>query len=852
MTGRFVVDTGRGKALVVVAKEGGQFKVSLEMLALPMPFPAAKVVAEGNVLKATSTFMFMPGREAELVMEWDGEGYNLSGQHILLGPMSGKATPFAGKTMLEQILEELPTKKTGKVIKRTRKEIDQAVEALLAKMTLEEKIGQMSQSMGEMGGLLGAGIQNKLPLDERIRQGMVGSINGMPVMPLMYQKQKIAVEESRLGIPLLFGKDVIHGDTTIFPIPLAWACSFNPQLVEKAARISAIEAAAAGITHNMAPMVDIGRDPRWGRVSEGAGEDPYLGSVMSVAQVKGYQGEDLYAPDTMLATLKHYIGYGAAEGGRDYNTCEISDTTMRNAFLPPFRAGVEAGAFCAMNSFNVINGVPMAINKPILNDLLRDELGFDGFVISDYGSIDECVAHGAAEDVADAAKKAVIAGLDMEMATTAYLDNLAALVEKGELDPGLIDISVSRILRAKFELGLMDDPYKYFRPEVSAFCDEHLAASREMARESIVLLKNSGVLPLSKDKKIALVGPKGDSTDMLGPWQFTRRANDTVTLKQGLELAGYAVAYAKGSEVLTPISNDSEGQAQTDKDSDTPSSADSGIAEAIAVAKDADVIILALGETAAMSGEAASRQSIDIPEPQMQLAYAMKALGKPIILVLTNGRPLLLNWFEENADAIVETWFLGSEAGNAIADIISGDYNPSGKLSMTFPHHPGQIPLYYNHLNTGRPYKEGDKDKFLSRYLDGPNTPLYPFGYGLSYTQFEISGLALSADAMDKSSEITASVKLRNAGNCGGTEVVQLYLRDVSASISRPVKELKGFKKVYLEPGEEVEVSFVITEPMLRFSNVHNVEVSEPGVFHVMIGNSSWDKDLEKGAFALI
>ena len=834
MTGKFALESPRGLLLLSVAKKYDKYQLSVELYDFPMPMFADKVICEGNSLTATSTFMLRPGHEAELKMEWTGSSYQVSGAHVIYGPLSGEAKVFTGKTRLELMAEELPQKRTKKEVRRTRQEIDSAVEELLAKMTLTEKVGQMVQSMGGFGAILGTTIENKLSLDERIRLGMVSSINGMPPLHQKYEKQKIAVEESRLGIPLLFGKDVIHGEHTIFPIPLAWACSFNPELVEKAARISAKEATSLGISHTMGPMVDISRDPRWGRVSEGAGEDPHLGSVMSVAQVRGYQGESLYDEDTMLATLKHYIGYGAAEGGRDYNTCEISDTTLRNVFLPPFKAGIKEGAATLMNSFNVINGVPMAMNKSILRDLLRDELGFEGFIISDFGSIDECIAHGTAEDTADAAAKALEATLDMEMATTAYQDNLENLVNTGRVDVELINAAVRRVLRCKYELGLMDDPYKYFRPEESAtvFSDGHLAVSRELARESAVLLKNNGVLPIKKEARIAIIGPQGDSVDLLGPWQFSPRGVDTVTLKQGLEGAGYSVACAKGCEIQAPI--------------------DGGIDEAKKIAANADVIILALGETAGMSGEAASRLNIDIPAPQMALAEAMKELSKPMVLVLTNGRPLLLGWFEENADAILETWFLGSQAGHAIADILSGAYNPSGKLSMTFPRHEGQIPLYYNHLNTGRPYKEGDSDKFLSRYLDGPNTPLYPFGFGLSYTKFELSELALDKEKLNQSVEISASVKIKNTGSAAGTEVVQLYLRDIVASISRPVKELKGFQKVYLAPGEEKEVSFAIAEPMLRFYNEASLEVSEPGRFEIMIGTSSRDEDLLKGSFELV
>jgi beta-glucosidase len=475
----------------------------------------------------------------------------------------------------------------------------------------------------------------------------------------------------------------------------------------------------------------------------------------------------------------------------------------------------------------------MAINKPILRNLLRNELGFEGIVISDYGSIEECVTHGAAEDMADAAIKAMEASMDIEMATTAYQENIPKLVESGRLDIKLVDEAVGRVLRWKYESGLFDDPYKYFRPEdvAKSYSKENLDVSLRLARESAVLLKNNGVLPLAKGTKLALIGPKADSTDLLGPWQFTPRLEETVTLKQGLTALGCEIASCvKGSEVEAPI--------------------EGGITEALRAAEAADVIILALGETSAMSGEAASRQNITIPDAQLELTKAVKETGKPIVLVLTNGRPLLLGWFDEHADAILETWFLGSQAGTAIAEILTGTYNPTGKLSITFPRHPGQIPLYYNHLNTGRPYKDGDTSTFLSRYLDGPNTPLYPFGHGLSYTSFKLENMTLSSGTL-KDGSLTARVTITHTGKLAGADTVQLYLRDVAASIARPVKELKGFKRVELNPGESAVVSFEISEPMLRFYNAQGKEVSEPGRFEVMLGTGSGEECLLRSEFVL-
>lgn len=834
MTGRYKLDSFMGPVLITVAENAGEYKVAFDVAALSGTMKANNVKVEGNTLNVTTSISIRPD-VCHMQMDFEQGKYLLSGVHAVLGELKqAVALPSDEKTESEIMIEELPRLRTGKQVKRTRTEVDAEIDRLLAQMTIEEKVGQMSQAIAELGGFIGAEVKHEFPLDERIRRGMVGTVNAAFTLTAIFSMQKKAVNESRLGIPLVFCMDVVHGKDTIFPIPLAWSCSFDPHLVEQVARVAAVEATASGLSYTTAPMVDIGRDPRWGRVMESAGEDPYLGSLMSVAQIRGYQGDDLGALDTIMACLKHYIGYGAAEGGREYNSVEISDTTLRNIYLPPFKAGIEAGAASLMNSFNIINGVPMAMNKPILNDLLRGELGFEGFIISDFGAIDECVNHGTAANTAEAAKGALEASLDVEMATSAYMDNLPKLVAEGTVDEKLVDAAVRRILRYKYECGIMDDPFRYIDPErldSVSFCNEHLALSRQLARESIVLLKNNGLLPLKKKSRIAIVGPKADTTDMLGAWQATRRRTDTISLRQGMEAAGFDVTCVQGCGIIGEIEN--------------------GIHDAIEAVHTADVVLLALGEEENMSGEAASRQNITVPEVQMRLARAVKETGKPFVLVLTNGRPLILNWFEENADAILETWFLGSQAGYAIADVLSGDFNPCGKLTMTFPQHAGQIPIYYNHLNTGRPFIEGTNNKFLSKYIDGENTPLYPFGYGLSYTQFQFKGMALSAERMSAGECVSASVTVRNIGEQSGTEIVQLYLRDVAASIARPVKELKAFKRVTLDAGKEEVVHFTITESMLRFYNAQGENLSEPGTFQVMVGNSSDDKDLIYKEFRL-
>lgn len=778
---------------------------------------------EENKISINSYFFMNPDMIHTLELIWDGSKYHAKGTLPFLGEIDGELKVYTEETKFDLMVKELPKYKTNKVVIRTDEEINKEVENLMSKMTLQEKIGQMYQAFGTDISALG-GNTAEFTTEELIAQGKVGSVISVGQnVENIFKLQKIAVEESRLRIPLFFNQDVIHGFQTIFPIPLAWSCSFNVEAIKEAVRISAVEASCTGLMYAFSPMVDIVRDPRWGRVSESAGEDPYLGAQVAKAQVQGYQGENFAEKDSMMACMKHFIGYGAAEGGRDYNTTEISDTTLRNIYAVPFKSGIEAGTASIMSSFNTINNIPVTANKKILKNLLRDELNFNGITITDMEAITELKNHGAAEDFKEAAKKTAEATVDIEMVSPHYNAYLRELVEEGSLDESIINEAVKRILTFKYKMGLMDDPFKYVRPEEIddlIFNINHLHKSREIAKESIVLLKNKKILPINKEKKIALVGPCGNTKDLLGPWQFSEFINETVTIYKGLKEKGFDVEYVKGCEINKEIEN--------------------GVQEVLELCKNSDIILLSLGESSDMSGEATSKQDINLPEVQINLAKEIKKLNKPIILILTNGRPMLLNWFEENVEGILETWFLGSEAGNAIADVISGDYNPSGKLSMSFPYNIGQIPVYYNYLNTGRPLlNEDDPNKFLSRYLDGPNNPLYPFGYGLSYADFEYSNLSLQDDSMDKEGEIIVSVTLSNISDVDGEEVVQLYIQDVFASLSRPVKELKGFKKVSLKAHETTNVTFTITNEDLKFFNEDNSYDSEKGEFRVFVGGSS-------------
>ena len=697
--------------------------------------------------------------------------------------------------------------------------VESRIDALLAKMTLEEKLGQLQQLDGEGNG-------NYRPEHaELLKKGLLGSTLNVRGARRTNELQHIAVEQSRLKIPLIFGYDVIHGYRTIFPIPLGEASSWDPGAVERAASVAAAEARASGVAWTFAPMVDIARDPRWGRISEGSGEDPYLGSMMARARVRGFQGTDYSRSDRVVACAKHWVAYGATEGGRDYNTTDVPEVTLRNVYFPPFKAAVDAGVGTLMSAFNDLNGVPSTGNHFTLTQVLRNEWKFDGFVVSDYTAIQELVNHGIAADGADAASLALNAGVDMEMVSRLANQNATALMKQGKLTQATIDEAVRRILRIKFRLGLFDNPYTDETLEKKVILSSgNIAAAREIAARSLVLLKNdNNALPLSKTvSSIALIGPLADDKkDMIGSWSGDGQEADAVSVMEGLKakLPQAKINYAKGCDVLCE-KND-------------------GFAEAVSAAQASDVAIVALGESADMSGEAAVRSSLDLPGRQLDLIKAVRQTGKPTIVVLMNGRPLALGLLAENSTAILETWFAGSQAGNAIADVLAGDVNPGGKLPVTFPRVVGQVPIYYNHMNTGRP--PDANNKYSSKYLDVAWTPQYPFGFGLSYTKFRISNVQLSAAQIRPDGQVTVSADVENVGSVAGDEVVQLYIRDVVGSITRPVKELKGFSRVTLRSGEKKHVEFKLGPAELGFYNGAMKFVVEPGEFKIMVGSSSED-----------
>jgi len=687
-------------------------------------------------------------------------------------------------------------------------------------MTLEEKLGQLQQLDGE-----GNGNFRPEHLD-LIRKGLLGSTLNVRGAQRTNQVQRVAVNESRLKIPVLFGFDVIHGYRTIFPIPLAEASSWDPPLAERSAAVAAQEANNAGVRWTFAPMVDIARDPRWGRITEGAGEDPFLGAAFARARVRGFQGDDYGAADKVLACAKHWVAYGAAEGGRDYNTTDVSEHTLREIYFPPFKAAVDAGVGTLMSSFNALNGVPASSNPFTLTKVLRQEWKFDGFVVSDYTSVRELINHGVAANEEEAAALALNAGIDMEMVSRSFNQFGAQLLKQNKLTTATIDEAVRRILRIKFRLGLFDKPFTdETREPGSLLRPESIRLAREIAGRSMVLVKNDrDALPLHKNVgSIAVLGPLADDRRApLGWWAGDGKPEDTITPLAGIKQkvsAQTKVGYAKGCEVT----GDST----------------AGFQEAVDLAKASDVAILFVGEIADMIGEGASRASLDLPGPQMKLVQAIQATGKPTVVVLVNGRPLSIGWIVDNVPAILESWMGGSQSGNAIADILFGDVNPGAKLPVSFPRTVGQIPIYYNHLNTGRP--PDPSNRYNSKYSDIPSTPLFPFGYGLSYTTFKISNLQLSAPQININGKLTVSVEVENTGRRAGDEVVQLYLRDPVASMARPVKELKGFQRVSLQPGEKKRVEFVLASEQLGFWNRELRYVVEPGEFRVMAGANSVD-----------
>ena len=715
--------------------------------------------------------------------------------------------------------------------------IEQKVTRLLNQMTLEEKIGQMNQYNG-FWDLTGPAPSNgdAAKKYEHLRKGYVGSMLNLRGVENVRKIQKIAVEETRLGIPLIIGFDVIHGYETLSPIPLAESASWDLEAIKKSAEVAAEEAAAAGINWTFAPMVDISRDARWGRVMEGAGEDPYLGSKIAFARVQGFQGSDLSHHSTLAACAKHFAAYGFAESGREYNTADIGTSTLNNSVFPPFQATVDAGVRTFMNSFNELNGIPATGNTYLQRDILKGKWEFDGFVVSDWGSIEEMIPHGYAKDNKHAAQMAVNAGSDMDMESYLYVNELADLVREGTVKEAYIDDAAKRILRVKFELGLFDDPYKYCdaqrEKEVIGQQAFH-EASLDMAKKSIVLLKNENqLLPLKKQgQKIALIGAlASDKTSPLGSWRIAAKDNSAVSVLEGMQAyTGNQLIYAKGTDV-------SLGKTKFTEEVKINTTDKSEFTQAIAVAKKADVVVMVLGEIGYQSGEGRSRTELGLPGVQQELLEAVYNVNKNIVLVLNNGRPLVLNWHQEHLPAIVEAWQLGTQSGNAIAQVLYGDYNPSGKLPMSFPRAVGQIPIYYNHKNTGRPIMPTPSTVFWSHYQDVENTPLYPFGFGLSYTTFEYSDLQAQVVSTN---EVNVSVTLRNTGTFTGKEVVQLYLKDHYASVTRPVRELKGFELVSLEPNEHKKISFKLTEKELGFYNNAGDFVLEPGDFSIFVGGDS-------------
>ena len=729
-------------------------------------------------------------------------------------------------------------------------DMDRFLDNLLKRMTLEEKIGQLNLPVT---GEITTGQAKSSDIATKIKRGEVGGLFNLKGVDKIRDVQRLAVENSRLGIPLLFGMDVIHGYETIFPIPLGLSCTWDIPAIEESARIAAVEASADGISWTFSPMVDISRDPRWGRVSEGSGEDPFLGALIARAMVRGYQGKDMSRNDEIMACIKDFALYGAAEAGRDYNTVDMSRQRMFNDYMLPYQAGVEAGAGSVMASFNEVEGVPATANKWLMTDVLRGTWGFNGFVVTDFTGISEMIEHGIG-DLQTVSARAINAGVDMDMVSEGFIGTLKKSVEKGKVSVETVNTACRRILEAKYKLGLFDNPYKYCdlkRPARDIFTKEHRAAARKIAGESFVLLKNEGlsptlapVLPLSPTGTIAVIGPLANTrSNMPGTWSVAAVLDKSPSLVEGLtEWVGNQgkILYAKGSNLIGDAAYEERATMfgrSLNRDNRTDQQL---LDEALKIASQADVIVAALGESSEMSGESSSRTNLNLPDVQHTLLEALLKTGKPVVLVLFTGRPLILNWEQEHVPAILNVWFGGSEAGPAIGDVLFGAVNPGGKLTMTFPKSVGQIPLYYAHKNTGRPLKEGKWfEKFRSNYLDVDNDALYPFGYGLSYTTFRFSDITLNRSSIGMDNELVASVTVTNTGDRAGSEVVQLYIRDLVGSVTRPVKELKGFEKIYLQPNESRTVRFTIAPEMLKFYNADLKFVAEPGDFDVMIGPDS-------------
>jgi beta-glucosidase len=708
----------------------------------------------------------------------------------------------------------------------SQSKMDQFIDDLISRMTLEEKAGQMNQIPG-FYAITAPGKPDSTQVNE-IQKGLVGSmLNVIGVEPTR-QMQKIAVEQTRLKIPLIFGYDIIHGCRTIFPIPLGESASWDLEAIKKSAQVAADEASAMGVDWTFAPMVDIARDARWGRIAEGAGEDPFYGSLVAKARVEGFQGDDLRRDNAIVACAKHYAAYGAAIGGRDYNGSDMSERTLREVYLPPFHAAVNAGVGTLMNAFCSLNGVPATGNEFLVKQVLKEEWRFDGYIVSDFNSVGELIPHGVAANQYEAAELAANALCDMDMGSLCYHNELVKLVKDGKVSEETITDAAKRILKIKYRLGLFDDPYKYCnaeRQKSEMLTPEHINAARDMARKSIVLLKNENdLLPLKKDiGKLAVIGPLADAPkDMLGCWYGLGDPKDVTTILNGIKKSvspGTKILYSKGCEINSKASENYD--------------------DAVKTAKQADVVIMVVGEAGEMSGEAHSRAYLDIPGNQLDLIKAIKSTGKPMVILLANGRPLSIKWIKDNIPSIVETWFLGTEAGNAVADVVFGDYNPSGKLTVSFPYTVGQEPLYYSQLPTGRPLQGDENDVWKTHYMDVPNDALFPFGYGLSYTTFEYSNLRLNKQSISKDDTLKVLIDVKNTGGCSGEEVVQLYIRGLVASVSRPVKELKGFKKMTLKPGEKETVTFPLVNEDLKYYDKNMNWISDPGEFKAFVGGSS-------------
>jgi len=726
---------------------------------------------------------------------------------------------------------------------------------LLSKMTLDEKIGQLNLLTG---GEATTGSVVSTDVESKIKKGQVGGMFSFTTPQKIRKAQEIAVNESRLKIPIIFGQDVIHGYKTTFPIPLALSCTWDMSLIQKTARIAAVEATADGLNWTFSPMVDISRDPRWGRISEGSGEDTYLGSQIAKAMIKGYQGDDLSKYNTIMACVKHFALYGAAEAGRDYNTTDMSLDRMYNEYLPPYKAAIDAGAGSVMTSFNDINGVPATANKWLMTDLLRKQWGFKGFVVTDYTAVNELIDHGLG-DLQTVSALSLNAGVDMDMVGEGFLTTLKKSVQEGKVKTQQIDNACRLVLEAKYKLGLFEDPYRYCneeRAKTEILKPEHLQFAREAATQSFVLLKNDKqTLPLKKTGTVALIGPLANTgSNMPGTWSVNSDLANTSSLLAGMKAAlgsNVKVLHSLGSNLLA---DEAYQKRATMFARDIPRDnrpEEEVIKEAVDIAKQSDVVIAALGEGSEMSGESSSRTNLEIPEVQKRLLQALLKTGKPVVLVLFSGRPLVLNWENENVPAILNVWFGGTEAAKAITDVLFGDVNPSGKLTTTFPQNVGQIPLYYSHKNTGRPLEDGKWfSKFRSNYIDVSNDPLYPFGYGLSYTTFDYSDIKLDKDKFKSGETINASVIVKNTGSREGKEVVQLYIRDLVGSSTRPVKELKHFEKIDLKAGESKTVNFKITVDDLKFFNSELKYVAEPGDFKVFIGTNS--RDVKTNQFTLL